>query len=51
MSNEFWEQVRTEKDGYFNFSLEQRENVIRDIKRFMHEPRKLNSVLYRLRGK
>ena len=50
-SEEFWKNAVQEKDEYFNYKLEQMENRVRDVKRLLHEPHKLNSILYRLRGR
>jgi hypothetical protein len=39
-----------EKAAYFDYEKEWRRNKIRDIKRFLHEPQKIKSILYRLKG-
>ena len=49
-SEKFWKQVMQEKAAYFDYEKEWRRNKIRDIKRFLHEPQKIKSILYRLKG-
>lgn len=49
-SEAFWKEVCQEQEHYFDFRLEQKMNWIRDIKRLLHEPHKLDCILYRLRG-
>lgn len=46
----FWHCITREDENYFNKQKELRQNRIRDLKRFLHEPRKLDSILYRIRG-
>lgn len=47
-SDYFWEKVTKEKANYFNFALEKREARKRDIVRFLYEPHKLDSLIFRL---
>lgn len=47
-SDYFWQKVAKEETDYFNYELEKRENRKRDIKRFLHEPHKLDSLIFRL---
>lgn len=48
-SERFWESIAGEKKGYFDERAEKRKNRIRDLRRLMHEPHKLESIRYRLR--
>lgn len=43
----FWENVQHDKKDYFNCKKEKKENLKRDIVRFMYEPKKIDSLLYR----
>lgn len=46
----FWLSVSKEKDGYFDNKQEYYYEKKRQIKRFLHEPHKLRSISYRLKG-
>lgn len=45
---DLWKQISTEKEGYYDIRAEKKDAVIRDIKRFMYEPNKIDSIRYRL---
>ena len=42
--------ISTEKPGYYDVYREKMDSIKRDIKRFIYEPKKLNSILYRVFG-
>lgn len=46
-SDYFWENVTKDKANYFDFVLEKRIARKRDVARFLHEPHKLDSILFR----
>lgn len=46
-SEDFWNNVTTEKCDYFNRRKEKISAVKRDLLRFVYEPQKLDSILYR----
>lgn len=48
-SDVFWENVTREKNNYFNFSKERRQNNKRDLMRLLYEPYKIDSILYRIK--
>lgn len=49
-NDDFWENAYNDLDTYFDYRLESKQNFVRDIKRFLHEPHKINSILYRMKG-
>lgn len=46
-SDIFWEQISQDKKGYFNRNAERFQNLYRDFRRLLHEPEKMDSLLYR----
>lgn len=46
----FWKEVSEEQENYFDFKKERIQNTKRDILRFLHEPKKIDSLMYRLKG-
>ena len=46
----FWENALNEKNGYFDCKQEKKENLKRDVMRLIHEPKKIDSLLYRFTG-
>ena len=45
----FWEKISEEKESYFDSKQEIRANRKRDMIRFLHEPKKLESFMYRVK--
>lgn len=50
-SDEFWRAVSTETDGYFDPAFERKDLLKRDFFRFIHEPRKIKSLMHRFFAK
>ena len=46
----FWQEISKEQEGYFDRKKERIENKKRDILRFLYEPEKIDSLLYRIKG-
>lgn len=49
-SEKFWKKISEEQEDYFDIKGEQRTLKKRDFIRFLHEPKKIESILYRLKG-
>jgi len=49
-SQEFWDSVTSEESNYFDWKAERKNERRRTINRFWHEPNKLKSIMYRLKG-
>lgn len=47
----FWEEVSQERPGYFSVRKERWNWWMRDVRRFLHEPRKIDCLRYRICGK
>ena len=51
MSDDFWDSVSTEKKDYFDPWIDRKDIIKRDILRFIHEPNKIKSLIYRFSKK
>lgn len=49
-SKSFWRKISEERKNYYDIKKEKRELLKRDLIRFLHEPKKIDSILYRLKG-
>lgn len=47
-SDHFWESITQDKRDYFDFRLEKKNAIKRDVVRFWHEPHKIHSLFFRL---
>lgn len=47
----FWNSISDNRNNYYNFRREKIQNLKRDIYRLLHEPNKIDSLLYRFRGR
>ncbi|MBR3358758.1 MAG: hypothetical protein IKG46_13145 [Solobacterium sp.] len=45
----FWEKISKESDVYYSGKAERKDSIKRDILRFLYEPRKISSIVYRIR--
>ena len=45
----FWDRISQDKKGYFNRQAEKCQSLYRDFRRLLHEPRKMDCLLYRLK--
>lgn len=51
LDKEFWEKVTEEQNDYYSFTSERINNLKRDCLRFVYEPWKIKSILYRFQRK
>lgn len=49
-SKTFWDNISSERENYFDYQKEKKEELLRDIKRFICEPDKIACLKYRLIG-
>lgn len=47
---DFFTTNEEKKKGYYDFKKEKIDNILYDIKRFFHEPKKIESLIYRFKG-